>query len=403
MRFTLFIAKRYLLAKKSHNVINIISIISASGIAIGTAALIIILSVYNGFEGLIKSMYASYEPDLLITPVEGKSFSPNTAEFNLLRDNPSILSFCEIVQENVFVKYGNKESVAIMKGVDPLFEERSAIKNYIKEGEFSLRLGEIPQAVMGRSLAFELGLRVHFLDPLELYFPSRHRTISMVNPMASLNREKLFPGGLFNIDQSFDKKYIFVPIDIARSLLEYDDEVTSIELFTAPKSDIQKLKREVTMLLGKEYSVKDRFEQNETLYKMMRSEKLSIYIILLFVVVIISCNLFGSLSMLIIEKREDSITLKAMGAKEATIKRIFCVEGWLISLVGIAIGTIIALIICFLQSHFGIISMPGNFIVESYPIVVKLSDIFYTITGIATIGLLLSLFPLFMIKNIENF
>ncbi len=403
MNLTLFIAKRYLFAKKSHNVINIISIISAGGIAIGTAALIIILSVYNGFEGLIKSMYSTYESDLLITPTHGKSFLPNTAQFDIIRQDTSIAAFCEIVQENVFVKYGDQESIATMKGVDSYYERITLIKNYIKEGEFSLRHGEIPQAVMGRSLAFDLGLRVHFVDPVELYFPSRNRNLSMINPASSLNRERVFPGGLFTIDQNFDQKFIFIPIEIARNLLEYEEEVSSVELYLKPGSDVPRLKKEIISLLGDEYVVQDRYEQNETLYKMMHSEKLSIYIILLFIVIIISCNLFGSLSMLIIEKRDDTETLKALGANNKTIKRIFLIEGWMISLSGILTGTVIALALCFTQQFFGIIPMPGNFVIDSYPIVVKFGDVLLTIAGISLIGLLSAMLPFMIVKKIENF
>ncbi|MDD4656137.1 MAG: ABC transporter permease [Bacteroidales bacterium] len=403
MHLTLFISKRYLFAKKSHNVINIISVISAAGIAIGTAALIIILSVYNGFEGLIKSLYSTYESDLLITPATGKSFSPKTAQFNQIRNNNSVAAFCEIVQENVFVKYGNQESVATIKGVDSTFSKITHIKEYIKEGEFSLYHGETPQAIMGRSMAFQLGLRVHFIDPLQLYFPSRNRALYLVNPTSSLNLQEVFPAGLFTLDQNFDKKYIFIPIEIARNLLEYENEVSSVEIYTKEGVNINQFKEEVKKSLGPEYLVKDRYEQNETLYKMMKSEKVSIYIILLFILIIISCNLFGSLSMLIIEKREDAKTLKALGANNSLIKRIFLLEGWMISLLGIFIGVAVALFVSFIQQQFGIIPMPGNFIVDSYPIIVKLQDVVLTICGVAVIGLFSAMLPFLIVKKIENF
>lgn len=403
MKLTLFIAKRYLFAKKSHNVVNIISIISAGGIAIGTAALIIILSVYNGFEGLVKSMYSTYESDLLITPSNGKHFSPSTAIFNQIKQDPSIDAFCEIVQENVFVKYSNQEVVATMKGIDSSYERITHIKDYIKEGEFKLYHGQVPQAILGRSMAFNLGLRVHFTDALQLYFPSRHRNLSMINPIASLNREKVFPSGLFTLDQNFDNKYILVPIDIARNLLEYEDQVTSIEIYTKPGAGTETLKKKIKTLLGDDFKVQNRYEQNETLYKMMSSEKISIYIILLFVVVIISCNLFGSLSMLIMEKKEDAVTLKSLGANDLTIKKIFLAEGWLISLSGIFTGTIVALLFGFMQQQFGIIPMPGNFIVESYPIIIKFTDVLLTISGIAIIGLLSAMLPFMIVKKVEFF
>ncbi len=403
MQLPIFIAKRYLFAKKSHNVINIISLISAAGIAIGTAALIVILSVYNGFEGLIMSLNDVHESDLLITPVKGKTFVPQGERWDSLRKDKAILYLSEIVEENVFVKYGDQESIATIRGVDSTYEENTGLNKYIKEGKFSLYHGEVPQAILGRSLAYHLGLRVHFTDPLELYFPSRNRSFSMVNPASSLNNEKLFPSGIFALEQGFDKKYIFVPISVARNLLEYENEVTAIELSLKDKDEVQRFKKELRKTLAEDYLVRDRYEQNETLYKMMKSEKLSIYIILLFVLVIISCNLFGSLSMLIIEKREDAATFKAMGARDTLIKRIFLTEGWMISLLGVAAGTVTGLLLCFIQQTFGVIPMPGNFIIENYPVVVKSSDVIITVCGIALIGFLAARLPLTIVKKIENF
>lgn len=403
MHLPLFIAKRYLFAKKSHNVINIISLISAGGIAIGTAALIIILSVYNGFEGLIKSLYGAYESDLLISPVVGKSFIPDGEQFEMLRKDSRIAAFCEIVEENVFIKYGDQESVATIKGVDTTYSRITQLHQYIKEGEFSLYQGEVPQAVLGRFLAYHLGLRVHFTESLTLFFPSRNSRFSIANPSSSLNSEELFPSGIFSLEQGFDKKYVFIPISVARDLLEYENEVSYIELYLNNKEQLLSVKRELQNIFGDKYHIKDRFEQNETLYKMMESEKLSIYIILLFVLVIISCNLFGSLSMLIIEKREDASTLKAMGADDRLIKRIFLLEGWMISLFGVAVGTVVALAFCFVQQTFGVIPMPGNFIIENYPIVVRASDVIITVCGIAVIGLFAAHLPLAIVKKIENF
>ena len=369
----------------------------------GTAALIIILSVYNGFEGLIKSLYGAYESDLLISPVLGNSFIPAGEQFEAIRKDSRIAAFCEVVEENVFIKYGDQESVATIKGVDSAYSRITQLHQYIKEGEFSLYHGEIPQAVLGRFLAYHLGLRVHFNESLALYFPSRNSRLSIVNPSSSLNTEEVFPSGIFSLEQGFDKKYIFIPISVARDLLEYENEVSYVELYLNNKEQLPSVKRELINTLGDKYLIKDRFEQNETLYKMMESEKLSIYIILLFVLVIISCNLFGSLSMLIIEKREDASTLKAMGADDRLIKRIFLLEGWMISLLGVAVGTVVALAFCFAQQTFGIIPMPGNFIIENYPIVVRASDVIITVCGIAIIGFFAAHLPLAIVKKIENF
>ena len=366
--------------------INIISTISACGIAVGTAALIIILSIFNGIQGLISDIYGIYEADLLITPVEGKRFSPGEA-FNVIKSDPRIANYCEIVEENVFIRYGKEESIATVRGVDSSFIAASGLKDRIIEGDFTLYYGEVPEAILGRGLAYNLGARTNFIDPIELYFPSRYRQISLVNPSSSLNREKLFLSGIFSVEQEYDSRYIFVSISVARDLLEYEDEVTSIELYVTSGIDIKTAKAEFRELLGADYSVKDRYEQNETLYKMMSSEKLMISILLFFVVVIIACNLFGSLSMLIIEKREDIQTLRNFGATGRLVKRIFVIEGWLVSLVGVATGACLGLLFCFMQQIFGIIPMPGNFIVKSYPVVVNIWDVMIIICSIAILGL----------------
>lgn len=398
-----FIAKRYLFAKKSHNVINIISLISASGIALGTMALIIILSVYNGFEGLIKSLYSAHDSDLLIIPREGKSFVPHSQGFDFIRSSEKVARFCEIIEENIFIKYSQQESVATIKGVDSNYQAITQLRDFITDGEFSLYQGEVPQAIVGRGIANNLRLNIHFVDPLYLYFPSRNNPISLINPTSSLNQERVFPSGIFSIEQGFDNKYIYIPIEVARNLTEYDNEVTSVELYLKEGSDKEELKGEFGNALGEDFIIKNRYEQNETLYRMMGSEKLSIYIILLFVIIIISCNLFGSLSMLIIEKREDVESLKSMGANDKLIKHIFLLEGWFISIIGIIAGTILGLIICFIQMKYGIVTMPGNFIIDSYPVVVKFVDVTLTVCGVAAIGYLAAKLPLLILKKVENF
>lgn len=393
MRVIPFIARRYLFAKKSHNVINIISIISAVGIAIGSAALIIILSIYNGFEGLIEQSYSTYEADIKILPAKGKYFDREGAQIQILKENPSILHLFEVVEENIFVKYSNQTRVVTMKGVDSTFESNTSLKNYTTEGSFSLHFGDLPQVVIGRALSYSLGARAHLLEPLYLYYPSRTRPLSMLNPTSTLNMEKLFIGGVVTVDKEFDEKYLFVPLELAQDLMEYDSELSQIEIILKPGSDIDRVKKEIVKLLGEEYLVQNRFEQNPTLYKMLRAEKLSIYIIILFIIVIISFNLFGSLSMLIIEKEEDSYTLKALGSRESTVKAIFFTEGWMISLMGAAVGVTLGVIISLIQQQFGLIEMPGNFVVDSYPVVVKWGDVVLSFIAISIIGFLSALLP----------
>ncbi len=402
MNLPLFIAGRYLFAKKSHNVINIISLISATGVALGTMALIVVLSVYNGFEGLIKNLYNSYEPDLLILPASGKTFAANNNIFTSIKDSPNVLSFSEIVEENVFLKYRDNEAIATIKGVDSSFLKNSNLYKFIISGEFSLKHGDIEQAVVGREIASKLGINIHFIDPLYLFFPSSKKEISIINPASSLNSEKVFPSGIFSIEMSYDKKYLFIPIETARRVLDYTNEVTSIEIHTKKGVNSEAFQNEISKMLGKNYIVKNRYQQKETIYKMMKSEKLSIYIILIFIITIISFNIYGSLSMLIFEKRTDIETFKSIGADENTVKRIFMFEGWLISLIGIATGAILGVVITTLQKYFGFVPMPGSFIVDSYPVLLKASDIVLSVIGVAIIGYFAAIMPLNILKKFKK-
>ena len=396
MRLAPFIAGRYLIAKKSHNVINIISAISAIGMAIGTAALIIILSVYNGFDSLIKSMMSNVEPDLMITPATGKVFIPDDEAFDWIYDQPSVKNMCCVLEEDVFISYDGKQGLAKAKGVDWIYEEESPLKDHIRDGEFRLHRGDIPMASIGASLAYEMGINPRFLSPVEIYFPSRTRRISMANPMSSIEFIKVWPSSTFSINTEVDQELMILPIEKMRELLEYDEEVSAVELRLMESTDRKELKRlqeEIGRLLGPAFKVKDRFQQNESLYKMMKYEKAAIYMILIFVIIIIAFNIFGSLSMLIIEKKSDIETLRSMGAQDSLIRRIFVLEGWMISLTGLAAGLVVGIGFALLQQHFGFIKMPGHFVVQAYPIILSLSDILLTAAGVAIVGWLIALLP----------
>ena len=396
MRLAPFIAKRYLFARKSHNVINIISAISAIGMAIGTAALIIILSVYNGFDSLVRSLMSNVEPDLMITPVTGKTFVPEGKTYDWIYEQPAVKNMCCVLQEQVFINYDGKQSLAKAKGVDWIYEEESPIHNHIKEGEFKLHKGDIPMAAVGAGLAHEMGIRTHFLSPIEIYYPSRTRRISMANPAASIESINIWPSCLFSVNSDIDHDLIILTIEQMRELLEYKDEVSAVEIRTmdgTSAKDQQKLQEEIASRLGPEFKVRNRFQQNESLYKMMKYEKMAIYMILIFVIIIIAFNIFGSLTMLMIEKREDIMTLRSMGAGESLIRRIFILEGWMISLSGLAAGMILGIGFSLLQQHFGFIKMPGHFVVQAYPIILSWSDILITAAGVALIGYLIALIP----------
>ena len=396
MRLAGFIAKRYLFAKKSHNVINIISAISAIGMAVGTAALIIILSVYNGFDSLIKTMMSNVEPDLLITPSTGKVFVPEDSTYDWIYDQPCVKNMCCVLEEQVFISYDGKQSLAKAKGVDWIYEEESPLRNHIRDGEFRLHRGDIPEAVIGAGLAYEMGISPRFLAGIDIYYPTRTGKISLTNPAASLEFIRVFPSGIFSVSNDVDAELMVVPIEQMRELLEYDNEVSAVELRLvegSSKEELKALQKEIAERLGPAFKVKDRFQQNESLYKMMKYEKAAIFMILIFVVIIIAFNIFGSLTMLIIEKQDDIQTLRSLGAQDSLIRRIFVLEGWLISLVGLAGGLIIGVGFSALQQAFGIIKMPGHFVVQAYPIILSWSDILLTIAGVAIIGYIIALIP----------
>lgn len=387
----LFIALRYLFAKKSHNVINVISAISAAGMAIGTAALIIILSVYNGFNNIIESNLSDLAPDLLIEARDGGRFVPEGQAFESILEDERILSISSVLEENVYVRYDQAQGIAKAKGVDYVYEEESALASHVNLGEFKLHDGELEMAAVGSGLAYSMGINPRFVSRMELLYPKSESSFSLLGPAMSLNSVKLKPSCLFSVNSETDDELIIVPIEAMRRLLGEEERISAVELRTEGKAD-KSLIRELSELLGPEYKVLDRYAQNPLIYKMMRYEKLAIYLILIFVVIIIAFNIFSSLTMLIIEKKDDIATLKAMGAKESMIKKIFVLEGWMISLLGLLIGLVAGVALTLLQEHFGLIKMPGGFFIQSYPVDLKLSDVLLTVAGVAGVGYLIALF-----------
>lgn len=483
MRPELYIARRYLVARKSLGVIHAISTLSAIGMAVGTAALILILSVYNGFDRVIEQSLSDLSPDVLVTPATGKFFVPSGPAFDALLEDPRVEQICSVVEEQVFVAYGGRQQLARAKGVDAVYEAESRLADHVVEGVFALHDGSLPQAAIGVALAREMGIRPHFVDPLTLYYPRRGARIPLAGPAAALGSVKLHPAALLSVNATTDEELLIVPLETMRSLLGLGDEVSGIELrlasnltptasnqaststnysgsnsdnsaanqtgsnqgfdsanqtgsnYTAASSLTdssnlspdsgkrtgsnsdqtvspsfnqtvsptsnnrglsssrtgRKFLRELQELLGPDYLVQDRVQQQPALYKMMRYEKLAIYLILLFVVIIIASNIFGSLSMLSIAKRGDMETLRAMGANDRLVRRIFVWEGWLVSLIGLAAGLIVGVALTLVQQHFGLVKMPGGFFLQAYPVVLQPADILWTALGVAAVGFAVSL------------
>ena len=389
-------ALRYLFARKSHNVINIISGISVAGMAIGTAALIIILSVFNGFNKLVSDSLGDAQPDLVVKPAAGKAFVPDSTAFAWLYDQELVYNMSSVIEEQAFIAFDGKQSLARVKGVDSVFEEESPLQNHITDGIFSLHRGTLPRAVVGSSLAWSMDINPRFIAPLEIYYPDREGSISLSNPAASLRSTKVTVAGLFAINAELDADLVIVPIETMRELLGYDEEVSAVEIRvqqgTTDKA-LNGLAAELSERLGPDYEVLDRYRQNEALYKMMRYEKLAIYMILIFIVIIIAFNIYSSLTMLIIEKKDDIGTLRSLGAPEPMTRRIFLLEGWLISLLGLVIGLVLGIAFVLLQQKYGLIRMPGSYIISAYPVILKASDIVWTVVGVALVGYLIALLP----------
>jgi len=387
-----FIARRYLFAKKSHNVINIISAISSIGMAVGTAALVLILSVYNGFNKIVKDNLGTLEPDILITPVTGKVFRADSLPpFS----DPSYASVSRILEDNVYVRVGDYSAVAKARGVDSTYEASSPIAGSMWEGEFSLHAGDVPMASFGRGLAYRMGITSGMHSPVELYYPYRNRRFSVSNPGASLSKVKVYPGGTFAVNADVDNNLLFLPMETMRQLLEYGEgEVSAVEIRLKDPSQAGEKIKDLQKTLGPSFKVADRFAQNESIYKMMKYEKAAIFLILIFVIIIIAFNIFGSLSMLVIEKKEDIGTLRSLGATSSLIRRIFVLEGWMISLVGMIAGLVIGVLLVFLQQRLGIVKMPVSFGgMSAYPVILQWTDVLFSALGVALIGYVIALLP----------
>lgn len=396
MNLPLRFAVRYLFAKKSHNVINIISATSAVGMAVGTAALIIIMSVYNGFDGLVRDSLGNVEPDLLVTPAEGKVFVPDSSTFDWAYRQDEVFNMCNVLEENVFVNYDGRSGIVKAKGVDRVYEEESPLKDHLRDGKFTLHKGEVPLAVVGAKLAYTMNISPRFVAPIEIYFPARDRRISLSNPASSLEMVKVFPSGVFSVNAEVDGSLMIVPIETMRELLEYNEEVSAVEIRISPESGaagLSKIKRGLAERLGPGFRVRDRFEQNTALYKMMSYEKAAIFLILVFVIFIIAFSIFGSLSMLIIEKQGDIQTLRSMGATSRLINRIFIIEGWLISVLGLVAGLVIGIGFVLLQNHSGFIKMPGGFMATAYPVILHWPDILLASAAVLAVGFVMAFVP----------
>jgi lipoprotein-releasing system permease protein len=391
MRLSLYIAKRYLFAKKSRNAINVISTVSVAGVTVGTMALIIILSVFNGLEEMVRSIFNTSDPDLKITIVEGKVFSPDTILLSELASVDGVVAYSLALEENALLKYGDRQSIAIIKGVEDNYPLVTGVDSSMYEGKFQLKdANSMEYAVIGLGVANYLGIRVNFITPLHIYMPNRTGT-SLLN---AFNDKLISPSGIFEIEQDFDSKYIFVPISLMRQLLDYNDEVSSVEIKIKDGADIRLVQKRAKEIFGEKFNVKNQYEQQEIFYKVMKSERVAIYFILSLILIIASFNIVGSLTMLIIEKERDIQILKSLGADNTLIRKIFIFEGWMISVSGAIAGIFLGFIICWIQQRYGLIRLNSeSLLLDAYPIIMKVKDFFIVLATVLLIGYWAAWYP----------
>ena len=400
MNLSLFIALRYLFSKKKQNIINIISGISVAGIIVGTMALVIVLSVFNGFNGLIETFFSNFDPDLKITTAHGKMFSPSDGSFAEIQKLTGVSHYAEVIEETALLKYGDQQYPAIVKGVPSNYPDYTSIDTLIIDGIFMLQDDGTDYAVVGQGVAYNLGLGLSFVDPIRIFVPKKGRQTS-INPARSLNFDYIFPAGVFSVLEEIDSKYMIVPYHFASRLFESENKVSAVELGIDRGTNPKKLQKQIQEILGDSFRVKNKYQQHDMIFKTMKSEKWASYFILVFILIVASFNMLGSLSMLIIDKKEDLFILRSMGADSKLIRRIFLFEGWLISLFGALIGSALGIFVCWLQIRFELVTLPGagSFIITAYPVQIILSDILLILGIVLGIGFIASWYPVRFISH----
>jgi len=405
LNLTFYIARRYFKSKKSHHVINIISAVSVVGVTIGTMALIVVLSVFNGFEQLVVSLFNSFNPDIQITLQKGKTFPATEVPQELLKEIPGVLCLTEVLEENALMKYKDKQTIVTLKGVGPEYQRMTGVDTMMAEGRFLLQRGDQDFTVLGYGIAYYLNANLNdYINPITIFIPNRTGKIGGGLDQ-SFNQEIIFPAGFFSIQQEFDSKYALMPIRFVRKLLDYQSEITAIEIKLAGDADQRQIQRRIEKAIGEKFQVRNRFQQQELLYNIMKSEKYAIFLILTFILLLATFNVVGSLSMLILDKKKDIAVLQSMGATNRMIKRIFLTEGLMISFIGAASGMILGGILCWIQQSWGLIRMGGpgsTFVVNSYPVRMQPLDFLLVFFTVMLIGYLAAWYPVYNIRKIST-
>lgn len=397
MKTELKIAWRYLFAKKQYNAIHIISGISAAAVGVVTAAMVCVLSVMNGFGVMVEQLFSQFDPDIRIEAVSGKSFHDQGERFDALRQLSEVAMVSQSIEETALLQFEDKQMPVRLYGVDSVFPTLTHIENIITEGHYEVYDGAFDRAVLGQGLAWQMGIGARFISPLQLYAPKRNAKVNMLRPDQSFNDEVCFIAGTFTVQQvKYDNEVMLVDIDLTRRLLDYgNDEVSALLVKVAPHTSVKQAKKAIQSLLGEGFAVLDRYEQQADFFRILRVEKLLTTLLLVFILLIASFNIIGSLSMLIIDKQTDIQTLSHLGANKKMIQRIFLFEGWLISALGAMVGLAIGLIVCLAQEHLGILKL-GNgteYVVSAYPVAVQTTDVLIVAAVVLTLGFLAAWIP----------
>ena len=399
MNFPFYIARRYLFSKKSTHAINVISGISVVGVAVATMALVVTLSVFNGFHDLVASFFTQMDPQLKITPVKGKTASADDPILTKIRHLPEVEVATECLEEQALAVYGDRQQMVIVKGVEDNFNQLTHIQEILEgDGDFELHAADLSYGIPGLGVAYQLGLGYTYEHPLRIYAPRREGQLNMANPTEGFVVDDLYsPGVVFCMKQGkYDKNYILTSIAFTRHLFDLDGRLSSLEIRLKPGSDFERVKSQMEEIAAGKFYVQDRYEQQDDTFRIMKVEKLIAYVFLTFILMIACFNIIGSLSMLIIDKKEDVVTLRNLGATDHQITRIFLFEGRMISAIGAILGVLIGLLLCWLQQQYGIVrlgSSEGSFVVDAYPVSVHPWDIVLIIITVIAVGFLSVWYP----------
>ena len=399
MNCPFFIARRYLFSKKSTHAINVISGISVIGVAVATMALVVTLSVFNGFHDLVATFFTSFDPQLKIQPAEGKTVAADDPILTEIRQLPQIEVATECVEDQALAIYHGRQAMVVVKGVEDNFEQLTHIDEIlIGDGEFSLHAADLDYGIPGIRLAEQLATGFTYQEPMKIYAPRREGQFDMTNPEGAFEEDELYsPGVLFNVKQAkYDQNYILTSISFARRIFDQQGMLSSLELRLKPGSNFDSVKKEIKRLCGTKFIVKDRFEQQDDTFKIMKIEKLIAYIFLTFILMVACFNIIGSLSMLIIDKKDDVVTLRNLGATDHQITQVFLFEGRMISAIGAVIGIMAGLLLCWLQQTYGLISLgssEGAFVVSAYPVSVHPWDVIIVFFTVLAVGFLSVWYP----------